>query len=131
MSLENTQLDCIKRSRLSTKKEILNRAEMARAYLDGSLHSKFDLEKLAEAVALSKFHLIRCFKEVYKITPQKYFICEKIKLSKSLLRDKSVSEVSQVLGYRDIHSFSRQFKAITGIPPSMLYANELVVKMTS
>lgn len=126
MSLENTQLDSIKRSRLSTKREILNRAEMAKAYLDQSLTSKFDLEKLAEAVALSKFHLIRCFKEVYKITPQKYFIHEKIELSKSLLKDRSVSEVSQILGYRDIHSFSRQFKAITGIPPSMLYANELV-----
>lgn len=127
MSLETTHLDCIKRSRQSTKREILNRAKMAKTYLDQSLTSKFDLEKLAEAVALSKFHLIRCFKEVYKITPQKYFIHEKIELSKSLLKDKSVSEVSQVLGYRDIHSFSRQFKAITGIPPSMLYASELIV----
>jgi len=127
MSIENTHLISINRSRLSTRKEILNRAELAKTYLDQTLTSKFDLEKLAEAVALSKFHLIRCFKEVYKITPQKYFINKKIELSKSLLRDKSVGEVSQVLGYRDIHSFSRQFKAVTGLSPSMFYANELAV----
>lgn len=127
MSIENTHLISINRSRLSTRKEILNRAELAKTYLDQTLTSKFDLEKLAEAVALSKFHLIRCFKEVYKITPQKYFINKKIELSKSLLRDKSVGEVSQILGYRDIHSFSRQFKAVTGLPPSMFYANELAV----
>lgn len=113
-----SKVESINKARLSTRKEIFSRIQSVKEYLDDSVSGKFDLESLSKEVALSKFHLIRCYKEVYKTTPQKYFIHKKIELAKKLLRSHGVSEVAQMLSYRDIHSFSRQFKLTTGLPPS-------------
>jgi len=112
------KVESINKARLSTRKEIFKRVQTVKEYLDDSLNHRFDLDQLSKEVALSKYHLIRCYKEVYKTTPQKYFIHRKIELAKRLLKYHTVGDVAQLLSYRDIHSFSRQFKLTTGLAPS-------------
>ena len=43
----------------------------------------------------------------------------KINYAKQMLREKNknITEIAMNLGYNDIHHFSKQFKAITGMSP--------------
>ncbi|MEO8766588.1 MAG: helix-turn-helix domain-containing protein, partial [Ginsengibacter sp.] len=69
---------------------------------------------------LSKYFLIRSFKEVFKITPHQYHIQVKINKAKELLQHQhlSVTEVARILNYPNIFTFSRQFHATTQHAPS-------------
>ena len=68
---------------------------------------------------MSKFAMIRNFKEVTGKTPHQYHIQQRIKLAKAFLNENlPVKEVAQKCGYPDIFSFSKQFKMMEGYPPS-------------
>lgn len=120
---EINRLDLLK---LQTRKEIYKRLQIARNFLTSSLDSKFDLNELAHISCMSKFHLIRTFKQVYGITPHRFFIINRLNKAKLILeknKDISITEISTLMGYPDIYSFSRQFKQIYGYSPSEVIRN--------
>jgi AraC-like DNA-binding protein len=111
----------IKRHRLSTRIANLQCVEEARRILDDSLGKKFDLTSLSRQALMSKYALIRNFKEVFSITPHQYYISKKVEYAKILLSDgASVKEAAMKCGYPDVFSFSKQFKDVVGFPPSRL-----------
>ena len=105
--------------RMATRKEIYKRVNQAKNYIEENIHQKFDLALLSKQAALSPFHLIRCFRHVYQITPHQYYKMKRIEKSKELLlKGLQVNEVSRCMGYPDIYSFSKQFKQVCKIAPS-------------
>jgi AraC-like DNA-binding protein len=101
-----------------TRMEILRRVNRAKEILDSNETVQFDLDKLARECTMSKYFFIRSFKNVFHLTPQKYFIRKKLRGAKKLLRDgMSVTLVAKVLGYPDVFTFSKQFKKYEGTPP--------------
>jgi AraC-like DNA-binding protein len=104
--------------RLATKREIYSRVTKARDYIDGNVCDTFDLEKLARISFLTKYNLIRYFKAITGYTPQQYYFVQKTDLAKKLLINDTVTNVAFLCGYSDIHSFSRQFKSVTGFSPT-------------
>ena len=79
-----------------------------------------NMQMLAAQAKCSVDHLIRIFKRHKGVTPWEFVIRCRIEKASNLLRfsGHSISQVADMLGYADIYSFSRQFKAHTGRTPS-------------
>lgn len=86
--------------------------ELLHTHLDGVL----SLEWIAEEVALSKFQLIRYFKQHVGIKPYQYFLNCKIAYAKQLLEQtKDVYAAVVGCGFTDLTHLNRHFKYVYGI----------------
>jgi AraC-like DNA-binding protein len=102
----------------STQLEIFRRVNTAQAFLNDSACLPFNLDDVARAACMSKFLLIRCFKNLVGTTPQQYHQRKRMEAAKQLLRcGHSVTETSRQLGFGNIHYFSRHFKKVAGHSP--------------
>lgn len=84
------------------------------------LHDDLNLDTLAAAVGLSKFHFSKKYKTLTGHSPIQHFIHLKMEQACYLLdiSDQAVGLISQQLGYEDPHYFSRLFKKVMGVNPS-------------
>ena len=114
------KLNVIKKT---TRDEIFNRVLIAKNYLEDN-YEKADLSlaSLARAACMNPFHLLRCFKQAYNLTPYQYVKQLRLERAFQLLLQKkyTVSEVVNLCGYEDICSFGRTFKTKFGITPSKI-----------
>lgn len=77
-----------------------------------------ELESLAEEAGMSRYQLLRAFKNQYGLPPYAYLMDEKIKRSKVMLKaGNSLSEVAHSLGFSDQAHFQRQFKKRLAVTP--------------
>jgi AraC-like DNA-binding protein len=86
------------------------------------LHDRFaeavSLDELTEAVGLSKFHLLRLFREEMGTTPHAYQLHLRIARAREMLdRGTSSAEVALACGFADQAHFTRCFKSIVGFTP--------------
>ncbi len=91
--------------------------------VQGYISSKDMLaSKVADIAAhmnISAKHLSRIFKQRTGITLNSYLLEARMKKAKHLLElDYKINEIAQQLGYSDLASFCRAFKAYYGYPPS-------------
>ncbi|MBR7133755.1 MAG: helix-turn-helix transcriptional regulator [Clostridia bacterium] len=83
-------------------------------YLDPHL----SVNDMAMRCGISYSQFIKVFKEVFSTTPKAYIIRLKINQACELLRtDKSITEISDALGFSDVYFFSKQFKNYMNISP--------------
>ena len=75
--------------------------------------SQISLEELAALINYNKTTLLANFREVYGTTPRNYIIQLRLKKARELLldTDRSISEISEQVGFSSVHYFSRFFKA--------------------
>jgi AraC-like DNA-binding protein len=77
-----------------------------------------ELEDLAKEVGMSRYQLLRAFKNQYGLPPYAYLLDERIKRSKTMLKmGDSISEVAHSLGFSDQAHFQRQFKKRLAVTP--------------
>ena len=78
------------------------------------------MKMLAVQANCSVDHLIRIFKRHKNVTPWEFVIGCRTEKASNLLRfsSHSISQIADLLGYADIYSFSKQFKAHTGQAPT-------------
>ena len=83
------------------------------------LDHNLSLDTLCRVANLSRYQLIRRFKQAYGQTPHAYQLDQRIKKAKSLLRqpDYSVNAVAHELGFSDQAHFQRHFKQRLAITP--------------
>lgn len=90
----------------------------SRTFMEQCLSEKIELEKIAAAAFMSRFHYIRIFKLVYGLTPREYLKDLRINKARQLLRrGMSVTQVCFDVGYESIPTFSSAFKRGTGYSP--------------
>lgn len=94
--------------------------EKVHSLMQARLHEQLDVETLAAAVSLSKYHFIKKYKALTGTTPINHFIHLKIERACHLLdvTTKGVNEVAWAVGYEDAYYFSRIFKKSMGISPT-------------
>jgi AraC family transcriptional regulator len=115
------EVDRIDRVKIETRQEIYKRLEVAYDIIMEDYAGNISLDKLAQTAHMSKYNLIRFFKQVYGITPKQLQIERRLQYAHQLLSSTnapSVGELSLMLGYTDVPSFSNQFKSAYGIRPS-------------
>ncbi|GGO81291.1 MmsAB operon regulatory protein [Marinobacterium nitratireducens] len=94
--------------------------ERVHSLMQARLHEQLDVETLAAAVSLSKYHFIKKYKALTGTTPISHFIHLKIERACHLLdvTTKGVNEIAWAVGYEDAYYFSRIFKKSMGISPT-------------
>ena len=94
------------------------RLKQVKEYLQNHFAAKVTLEELGAVSGLNKFHLLRLFKEAFKIPPHMYQMVLRINFAKRELgKRKEPAEVAQEAGFYDQSHFSKTFKSYTGITP--------------
>lgn len=84
-------------------------------------HPEQDLpiEALAADIYVSKYYLIRKFKNCIGMTPHQFCIQNRIRKSQGLLNaERTVGEISVEMGFYDQSHFDKAFRKIVGISPS-------------
>ncbi len=107
-------------SQLTERKSArLGVAERLRRYIDEATDFGENLDDIAKQLGCTKSHAIREFRAVYGTTPYEYVQKRRFGLAKSLLRSSamSVTEISERLGFYDVHYFSGAFKRRVGVTP--------------
>lgn len=84
--------------------------------IDASPFYRVRIEDIAAAEHYSERHINRVFGERYGCTPKQYIITKKIETAKDMLagKNKSIKEISELLGFCDEHHFMNTFKRVTG-----------------
>jgi AraC-like DNA-binding protein len=79
---------------------------------------KIELDKIAMAACMSRFHFIRVFQSIYGITPRQFLKDVRINKAKTLLKKGvAVTTVCCEVGYDSLPTFSTAFKKGTGMSP--------------
>jgi AraC-like DNA-binding protein len=89
-----------------------------------SIYSNFDeeftVEDMARTAMFSKFHFTRLFRRVTGVSPARFLAAVRIQEAKRLLvsSDLSVTEISHLVGYTSLGTFSMKFRLAVGTSPS-------------
>lgn len=92
----------------------------AKKYIASHYHEPITLEEVAEAINLSQAYLSTLFKTESGVTFSDFLTECRLNAAKDLLKNsqKSISDITEAIGYRDQKHFSKLFKKLTGIKPT-------------
>lgn len=97
------------------------RISKAISFIEENLSDKLVLEEIAKEAYFSSFHFHRLFKIVTKETVNDFITRKRIEKAASFLihkKEKSVTEISEAIGFTNLSSFSRAFKKFYGLSPA-------------
>ncbi len=104
----------------STREELYRRISLARTYIDEQFLQEISLDELAEVAMTSKYHFLRCFKEIYRCAPYQYVLHKRLQHGAELLlqKERSLTEVALETGFTDRRAFNKAFRKSFGVLPS-------------
>src|SRR5680860_1232570 len=88
--------------------DVLVHLRRARDHVDRNYAEPLDLEAMARAAGLSKYHFHRLFAATYGVTPAAYVSQRRVERAQDLLRatNLTVTEVCHAVGFTSLGSFS-------------------------
>ena len=89
-------------------------------FIQDNLDQTPSLETLCNHFSVSRTYLCRIFKDATGTSPVNHWISLKINEAKRLIREdnQNITQISESLGYSNIHHFTRMFKRFTGMSPT-------------
>lgn len=89
-------------------------------YLSENMAEPFDLTRIAGEFGFNKSHLCRLFRKIQNKTMYEYLIDIRCERALELMKDenRSITEISQDVGFTDYAQFWRCFKQYTGVTPN-------------
>ncbi len=119
--LEETSrgLDSLEGTKASTRYESLRRLNRARGYLHSVVDRRVDLPELASVAGMSRFQLLRYFRDCYGTPPATYHRRLRLEQAKAEMdrHGLTCSEAAFRYGFSDASSFSHAFRRTFGRPP--------------
>jgi AraC-like DNA-binding protein len=95
-----------------------NKIIRVKDYLHSFYRKNIKIEDLAGIAQLSRFHLMRTFRQNVGLSPYAYLTQIRIEAAKKLLGEgTSIVDVAGDIGFTDQSHFTRHFKRITGVTP--------------
>lgn len=103
----------------STRAELYRRLSFALDYIHTHYARQMELDELASAAMLSKFHFLRLFKTAFKQTPHQYITALRLERAQNLLRKTPIpiGDVALLCGFENFSSFSRLFQQRLRVTP--------------
>jgi len=91
-----------------------------RAFMDRHPEQRLPLSELAGNAGMSRSGFCQRFKEMTGMSPGQYAIRQRCQYAAGLIREEGfrVAEAAAATGYADSFTFSKQFRAVMGYPPS-------------
>lgn len=95
--------------------------ENALKFIQYNYSHSIDITSIADSIGISRSHLYRVFIKHLGLSPNDYLTQYRINRACSLLRnsDLTISNIANSVGYDDPLYFSRVFKKVKGVSPSM------------
>jgi AraC-like DNA-binding protein len=89
--------------------------------IDAHYHEALTLDAVAGRAGLSRYHFSRLFKACTGAAFKTYLNRQRIEAAKRRMQAEglNVSEAAFRVGFSDLSHFSRQFKRLEGVPPSV------------
>lgn len=85
-------------------------------YIKKNAAQRFNLDELAKSFYFSKYHLIRIFKKEMGVTPNQYYIQEKLRIAKlKIFNEKSETNLAYNLNLSDQSHLCNLFKRQMGV----------------
>ena len=98
------------------------RVTLAKNYLDSHYYTTdLNLDEVADAVGLSKYHLCREFNHLYGISPGKYLANLRLQKSCALLlqsHQHTIAEIASMVGFSNDNYFCKVFRKAFGTTPT-------------
>ncbi len=92
--------------------------QRVRECIQDQLQHNLSLSELAAIAGLSRYHLVRSFKQVYGLSPHAFQLNQRINRAKGLLREgRSIVDTANQLGFADQSHFQRNFKKRIALTP--------------
>lgn len=106
--------------RAATREELWKRVNLARDFIHARCDTELSLTDIAEAAALSPYHLLRTFKAAFGLTPHVWLTrCRMERVRYFLARTNlSITEICFACGYESVGSFTTRFRELTGCSPA-------------
>lgn len=98
----------------------LEKVKVGADYIIEHFTEDLNIEDVSNMCGISHTYFKKIFKDVYNMTPKAYIINFRIQYACELLKSGKyrISDVADIVGYRDVYYFSKSFKKIKGISPS-------------
>ncbi|MBO6771398.1 MAG: AraC family transcriptional regulator [Thalassospira sp.] len=93
-------------------------------YMAAHLDENIALEDLATITGLSRFHLLRIFREATGLPPHAYFNHMRLRRAKRMLFDgATIADAAAATGFADQSHLNRHFKTMWGVSPGAFIAS--------
>lgn len=89
-------------------------------YINNNIYKAFTVEDLCTKFSVSRSSLQNLFRTNLHISPKQYISNLKLNQAKIMIQEhnRTISEISDMLGFTSIHYFSRKFKTQYGMSPT-------------
>ena len=115
------QLTRVPAAKASTKEELFRRLQIAREYLHENVDRRISLDEVSREACVSRYHLHRAFRRVFRLTPHAYVTTLRLERARSLLQSgHTVTDAAMDVGFTSISAFTRLFRSRYGCPPSAI-----------
>jgi len=99
--------------------------QRSRRYIEERFAEGLSLSELAEHVSLSRYHLLRAFRDEVGMPPYAYLESVRIRHAQQLIESgKSLAEVAAEVGFSSQSHMTERFKRILGVTPGQ-YARQI------
>jgi len=95
-----------------------NTVQQVKAYIDANYQHKISLSTLEQLFGYSKYYLERMFQKNYNESIIHYYNRKRMESAPLLLKDNTVTDVAQMLGFSSVYAFSRAFRSYYGASPT-------------
>ena len=115
-----SEINSIPGIKKSTRLELYRRLNYAKDYMKSNYQEQMGLKKLSQLAMLSPEYFLRAFKKVYGTTPYQFLLDVRLNRAKEMILANemvSITEVSSLVGWYDLASFSKSFKRKFGCSP--------------
>jgi AraC family transcriptional regulator len=95
------------------------RLQRVMEFIEANLEGDLNLDLMASAACLSRYHFARAFKQAVGQSPHRYVSARRLDRAKALLMqgDRSLVDIALALSFSDQASFTRAFRQATGQAP--------------
>ena len=94
-------------------------------YITEHFTEDFSIERIADMCDISHTYFKKIFTDAYNMPPKAYITQLRIRYACDLLKSGRyrISDVAEIVGYKNVYYFSKVFKAQTGTAPSEYIKN--------